>query len=181
MKKTSLLVIILFIFFGCKKEDDNTQFKYFDFSFNNTFGTCFSIKFTPNDSIYLREHWNSNTAFDSIKSPKSKTNYIAYLSKKDRRELSDLISKTQLKNYNSMYNEDYTDGRFYIMYIDKDSIKKSIAVHSRKKDVPKELDSLAIWIYNWKKTAKLIETKKKLFFFSSKYILPPPPPPLKSN
>ncbi|MEO8254834.1 MAG: hypothetical protein ABI554_10665 [Flavobacterium sp.] len=92
-----------------------------------------------------------------------------------------LISKTQVRKYNTEYEENYSDGEYYIFYIDKDSIKKSIEIHSYKDDVPKDLDSLAKWIYKWKKKVKLIETDKKLTFFSSKYILPPTPPPLKSE
>jgi hypothetical protein len=181
MKKGVILFVIMFIFFGCKKED-NVQFRYFDFSFNNTFETCFSVKFTPNDSVYIREHWNANDVWDSINiPPNGKTNYIALISKKDREALSKLISKTQLKKYDSIYDENYSDGRFYTLYIDKDSIKKSIAIHSYKNDVPKELDSLAEWIYNWKKKVKLIQTNKELIFISSKYVLPPPPPPLKQT
>jgi hypothetical protein len=99
------------------------------------------------------------------------------MSKTDRKHLSHLISQTQLKKYDSIYDEDFTDGRTYILYINKDSIQKSIYVHSYKNNVPKELDSLEKCIYNWKKKAKLIKTDKNLTFKSSKYILPPPPPP----
>ena len=181
MNKIILIIAITFIFYSCKKEEAVAKFKYFDFSFNNTFETCFSVKFMPNDSVYIREHWNSNNAYDSANIPRIKTNYIALINKKDKKTLIELISKTQLKKYKSEYYENYSDGNFYIFYIDKDSIKKSIAIHSHKNDVPKNLDSLAKWIYQWKKKVKLIETKKKLDFYSSKYILPPPPPPLKTK
>lgn len=181
MKKIALLITITAILFGCKKEEAPAKFKYFDFSYNNTFETCFSVKFTPNDSVYIREHWNGNNAFDSANIPRIKTNYIALISKEDKKALIELISKTQLKKYKSEYYQDYSDGEYYIFYIDKDSIKKSIAIHSHKNDIPKDLDSLANWIYTWKKKVKLIETNKKLDFFSSKYILPPPPPPLKTK
>ena len=181
MKKIALLITITAILFGCKKEEAPAKFKYFDFSYNNTFETCFSVKFTPNDSVYIREHWNGNNAYDSANIPRIKTNYIALINKEDKKTLIELISKTQLKKYKSEYYQDYSDGEYYIFYIDKDSIKKSIAIHSHKNDIPKDLDSLANWIYTWKKKVKLIETNKKLDFFSSKYILPPPPPPLKTK
>ncbi|MDA6068123.1 hypothetical protein NJT12_00700 [Flavobacterium sp. AC] len=178
MKIQIVLISLLLLFISCsKKEESNVTFKYFDFTFSNTFETSFSVKFTPNDSVYIREHWSGYDAFDSTKIPKSKTNYIALISKKDKAKLLDLISKTQLKKYNESYQEDYSDGRYYTFYIDKDSIKKSIAIHSHKDDVPKDLDSLAKWIYTWKKKVRLIETNKKLTFFSSKSVLPPPPPP----
>lgn len=181
MMKRVLLITTALIFFACKKEETSPKFKYFDFSFSNTFETSFSVKFTPNDSVYLREHWNSRTVFDSTTIPKTQTNYIALITKEDKKTLIDLISKTQLKKYDSTYYENYSDGRFYTFYIDKDSIKKSIAIHSYKDDVPKELDSLAKWIYIWKKNIKLIKTNKNLTFFSSKYVLPPPPPPIKTK
>lgn len=175
--KITLISFVLFLFLGCKKEEADMKFKYFDFSFNNTFETCFSIKFTPNDSVYIREHWNAHDVWDSTNIPKGKTNYIALISKKDKKTLIDLISKTQIKKYNSEYYENYSDGRFYTIYIDKDSIKKLIAVHSYKDDVPRDLDSLGKWICTWKKKVKLIKTDKKLTFFSSESVLPPPPPP----
>jgi hypothetical protein len=181
MIRKILLVGILFTLIGCEKEESDTKFKYFDFYYNDTFGTCFSIKFTPNDSVYVREHWNYNDAFDSTNVPKGKTNYITLISKKDKTTLIELISKTQLKKYNSSYYDNYSDGISYILYIDKDSIKKSISVHSYKKDVPEDLDSLSRWIYHWKSKVKLIKTNKKLTFISSKYILQPPPPPLPSK
>lgn len=181
MKKIALLITITTILLGCKKEEALAKFKYFDFSFNNTFETCFSVKFTPNDSVYIREHWNSHDVFDSTNIPKGKTNYIALINKEDKKTLIELISKTQLKKYDTIYDQNYSDGRSYRFYIDKDSIKKSILIHSYKNDIPKDLDSLANWIYTWKKKVKLIETKKKLEFYSSKYILPPPPPPLKTK
>jgi len=182
--KTKIVLILLFsAFISCsKKEKDNNQFKYFDFSFSNTFETCFSIKVSPNDSVYIREHWNVHDIWDStnVNIPKGETNYIALISKNDRKTLSELISKTQLKKYDYIYSENYSDGQFYRFYFDKDSIKKSIFIHSYKNDVPKELDSLAKWIYTWKKRVRLIKTNKKLDFFSSQYVLPPPPPPSKT-
>jgi hypothetical protein len=172
--KIIFLIFALFLFISCNQEKKES-FKYFDFSYDNTFETCFSIQFTPNDSIYLREHWNYNDAFDSTNVPHEKTNYIAYISKIDRKKLIDLISKTRLKEYNSMYNQNYTDGSCYSIYIDKDSIKKRISVHSYK-NVPSHLDSITSWIYKWKKTAKLQKTNKILNFKSVENFLPPPPP-----
>ncbi|GAA3760475.1 hypothetical protein [Flavobacterium ginsengiterrae] len=178
MKIKFLLIILIVSLLSCsKKENSDNQFKYFEFSYNDTFGSCFSIKATPNDSIYIREHWNAYGIWDSTHIPKEKTNYIAVISKTDRKQLMKLITQTQLKKYDSIYDENFADGMTYIFYINKDSIQKSIYIHSHKNNVPKELDSLGKWIYNWKKKAKLIQTDKKLTFKSSKYILPPPPPP----
>lgn len=172
-----LLLISLSIFSFCSKKEEKPNYKYFEFSFSNTFKTSFSLKITHGDSIYIREHWNGKDIFDSTSSPRGKTNYIAVISKKQRKVLNNLISKIQLQKCDSMYYENYVDGRTYSIYIDKDSIKKLITVHSYK-NVPKELDSLGAWIYQFKTKAKLIKTNKKLNFISSKYVLPPPPPPL---
>lgn len=176
MKKRILLIGIFFFLFGCKKSESDVEFKYFDYTFNNTFGTCFSIKFAPNGSVYLREHWNAKDVFDSINIPRGETNYIALITKEDKKSFIELISKLQLKKCNLFYEENYSDGRFYSLFIDKDSIKKLISVHSYH-NVPKELDSLSKWINSWKSRVKLIKTSKELTFYSSKYVLPPPPPP----
>ncbi|WP_026712896.1 hypothetical protein [Flavobacterium daejeonense] len=176
MKNIKLLSLIAFSLFcfGCKKEE-KTTYKYFEFSYDNTFETCFSLKFKPNDSIYIREHWNGKTIWDSTTSPKEKTNYVIIINQKQRKELDALISKIQLRKCDSIYYENYVDGRTYSIFIDKDSIKKLIKVHSHN-NVPHELDSLAAWLYQFKSKAKLIETNKKLFFLTAKYVLPPPPP-----
>ncbi|MEO8254833.1 MAG: hypothetical protein ABI554_10660 [Flavobacterium sp.] len=81
----ALISFVLLFLFGCKKEESNVEFKYFDFSYNNTFETCFSVKFTPNDSVYIREHWNANNAFDSTNIPRAKRNYIGLISEKDKK------------------------------------------------------------------------------------------------
>lgn len=172
--KLFLLISISLFCFCCKKEE-KASYKYFEFSYDDTFGSSFSLKFKANDSIYIREHWNSKDIFDSTSSPRGKTNYIAIITKNQRQTLNNLISKIQLQKYDSLYYENYVDGRTYSLFIDKDSIKKMIKIHSRK-NVPKELDSLGAWIYQFKTKAKLIQTNKKLNFLTSKNVLPPPPP-----
>ncbi|GGA67946.1 hypothetical protein GCM10008015_05910 [Flavobacterium palustre] len=176
MKRIKLLSLIAFsLFCFCSKKEEKPNYKYFEFSFDNTFGSCFSLKFRPNDSIYIREHWNSKTVWDSISPPREKTNYIAIISQQQRKVLNYLISKIQLKKCDSIYYENYVDGRTYSIFIDKDSVKKLIKVHSYN-NVPNELDSLGAWLYQFKTKAKLIETTKKLDFITAKYVLPPPPP-----
>ena len=172
--KLFLLISITLFCFCCKKEE-KPAYKYFEFSYDNTFETCFSMKITPGDSVYIREHWNGNYIFDSITPPIEKTNYIALITKNQRKELNELIAKIQLLNTDTIYYENYVDGRTYSLYIDKDSIKKTITVHSHN-NVPKALNSLGGWIYQFKTKAKLIKTNKKLNFITSKYVLPPPPP-----
>jgi len=177
MKRKKILSLIAFsLFCFCSKKEEKPNYRYFEFSYDNTFETSFSIKFKPNDSIYIREHWNGKTIWDSISPPREKTNYIAVISQQQRKVLNYLISKIQLKQCDSIYYENYVDGRTYSIFIDKDSIKKLINVHSHN-NVPHELDSLAAWLYNFKSKAKLIEINKKLNFITAKYVLPPPPPP----
>lgn len=173
MKKSIFLLAIIFIVLGCKKEESNERFKYFEFSFDNSSKTSFSIQLIPNDSIYLREYLIGYLNSEILIREK---NYIATISKEDRKQLYSLISKIQVEKYDSIYNSNLKDGRSYHFYIIQDSIKKSIYIHSDKSNVPKELDSLGNWIYKWRKKTKLIKTNKNLIFKTSKYLLPPPPP-----
>lgn len=173
MKKGILIIGSVLFFFSCKKEEPSVGFEYFDFSFDNTFESSYSIQVTPSDSIYIREHWNG---YDSTHVPKAKTNYVALMSRRDREVLEEKVSKIKLKQYDTLYFEDYSDGTTYGFFIDKDSIKKRITVHSH--NAPHQLDSLASWLYQWKKRVKLTETNKSLTFVSSRFVLPPPPPHL---
>lgn len=175
--KRAILFCLLLISLSCtKKSEKENSVKYFEFSYNNTFQTSFTLIYKPKDSIYIREHWSFNDIYDSVKSPKSKTNYSAKISPEKEEELLKLISSVNFKNLKSEYFEDYCDGVIYGIYIQKDSINKLVSVHSH--NAPKQLDSFAHWIYELKEKLILIKTKKKLNIKSAKYILPPPPPPI---
>ena len=175
MKKLILISIVFLIGFGCTNSSNGYSFKALEFSFSNTFETSFSIKLIPGDSLYIREHWSANDIYDSIKRPRSKTNYVSKLNTEQLKTLNRLVSKLTLKEYRDEYFEDYVDGSTYSFWIDKDSIKKQVNVHSYN-EVPKELDSLAMWLYKLKLDLALKEIDKKLDFKTAKFVNPPPAP-----
>lgn len=179
MKKEIFIISILVLLISCSRKEKD--FDSFEYSYSGTFSTLFSIKFTENDTIFLREHWNASERSDNKKFPKAQTNYFAILTKKQKNQLSELLKKIDFKNINPEYSEDYSDGSSYQLIIEKGSSKKTVFVHSHK--VPKELDSLSNWIYITKENLKLTETKKELTFKSINRILPPipPPPPIKKK
>ena len=154
-----------------EKEKD---FDYFEYSFTGTFSTVFSIKFTANDTVFLREHWNSGRN-ENDKFPKQRTNYFAILNSIQRIELSELLQKINFKIIDSEYVEDYSDGSSFQLIIRKENFEKKIYVHSHK--IPKELDSLSSWINYNKTKLKLTEINKEVEFKSIEGLLPPPPPP----
>ncbi|HEX8014109.1 MAG TPA: hypothetical protein VF465_02640 [Flavobacterium sp.] len=178
MKRQIFIIAILTLLISCSK--NKKDFDSFEYSYAGTFSTVFSIKFTENDTIFLREHWNAKERSDGKKFPKEKTNYFAILTKEQRNQLSELLKKIDFKKIKSGYFEDYSDGDAYQIIIKKDTFEKTVLVHSY--NVPKELDSLSNWIYITKENLKLIETNKELDFKSIIELLPPPPPPpIKKN
>ncbi|UUC45124.1 hypothetical protein [Flavobacterium cerinum] len=173
MKYSIYIVLISIILFSCTKKEKD--FDSFEYSYCGTFSTFFSIKFKQNDTIFLREHWNSGGNKD-IKFPKSERNYFALLTEKQKQELSNLLSKINFRKINSEYFEDYNDGSAFQIIFRKGNFKKKVLVHSYH--IPRELDSLSHWIYKTKMKLKLNEISQKLEFESAKELFPPPPPPL---
>ena len=170
MKVQLIFAFALLLFLlNCKKK----SFDEFDFSYGNTFETDFSIKFNnSNDSVFIRENWSAKDISERIKSPKSKTNYFAILSNLQKKKLDSFISEIKFEKYDSNYFENYKDGNYYRIYVNKNGEQKMISVHSNNS--PKELDEFAFWIYEVKKNLKLTETKKVLNF-KSKIEIPKPP------
>ena len=173
MKIQFYIIFILLVSVSCSKKEKD--FDSFEYSYGGTFSTVFSIQFTNNDTLYLREHWNAGERSDGKKFPKEQTNYFALLTKNQRSELSDLINRIDFGKIKSEYFQDYEDGSAYQLIIEKEDLKKTIFVHSNS--VPKELDSLANWIYNTKENLELKETNKEFDFQSINGILSPAPPP----
>ncbi|MBK0369903.1 DUF6438 domain-containing protein [Flavobacterium agrisoli] len=178
MQSITKIILILFLLtlISCnRKTEEENPIKYFEFSYGDTFGSSFTMVYKPKDSLYIRQHWSSSEVFDSLNIPQGKTNYSAKISESDEQSLVKVISKLKLRTLKNEYFEDYSDGRTYAIFINNDSIKKLIKVHSH--NAPKELDSLAGWIYQLKQKLKLKKTEKELNFKSAEYVLPPPPPP----
>lgn len=144
------------------------SFQAFDFTYNDVFSTCFSIKFLQSDTVLIRQHFASSFS-DSIK---SQTSYYTLLSKADRLTLDSFINTIPFDKYDTSYYQDYQDGIDYEFYIQKDTIKKKIRVHSDS--VPSALTDLKNWIVKRKQTLRLHQVDTTIKFESGKYILPPP-------
>ena len=156
---------------------DNSQkpvrqesFKSIDFTYNDVFSTCFSIKFSQSDTAYIRQHFTSSF-YDNLK---SETSYYTLLSKADKTTLDSFIHTMPFDRYDTSYYEDYQDGIDYQFYIHKDKLKKSIRVHSNS--VPSELIELKNWIVQKKAKFELHQVDTAISFESAKYVVPPPNP-----
>jgi hypothetical protein len=159
-----------------KGSNDNfvKSFQAFDFTYNDVFSTCFSIKFLKSDTALIRQHFASSFS-DNIK---SQTSYYTLLTKTDRLTLDSFINTLPFDSYDTSYYQDYQDGIDYQFYIQTDTIKKSIRVHSDS--VPSALTDFKNWIVKRKQTFKLHQVDTAIHFESGKYIVPPPTllPPL---
>ena len=174
MKLFFLVAVFILTLTSCdnsKPVDKVTIFNQFDFSYNDFFSTCFSIKFTQGDTVFIRQHWASAFS-DSLKSNK---NYRAILSDQERERLDSFLTKMNFATYDTSYSESYEDGHYYEFFINQDTLQKTIFVHSDS--IPNELKEFAYWIVATKKKTRLIEIDTTLDFGSLKYFLPPSVPP----
>ena len=169
MKLRIIIILSLTLLISCTKKE--SCFDSIEYSFGGTFSTVFSLKFTDNDSVFLREHWNNG----NIVYPKAGINYFAIINESEKNELTSLIKKIDFRKIDSEYYENYLDGNTFQIIIRKGKFEKKVLVHSHK--IPKELKSLSDWINNTKQNLKLTKTNKNLSFKSAFGILPPPPPP----
>jgi hypothetical protein len=173
MKFLFYFLILSLTNLNCNNQNKNKSqksFNSFDFSYNDVFSTCFSIKFTQSDTVFIRQHFSS--AFSSTS--KSNTTYYALLSNIDRIKLDSFISHTKFISFDTLYYQSYEDGIDYQFYFEKNLIKKYIRVHSDS--VPAQLEKLRIWIVNTKGKLSLHEVDTAISFESLKYFLPPEVP-----
>ena len=156
-----------------KHTDKKKMFDQFDFSYNDFFSTCFSIKFTQGDTVYIRQHFASSS--DTLKSD---TSYFAILTNFERQKLDSFLNKMKFAKYDTSYYESYQDGDYYEFFIENDTIQKTIFVHSDS--IPTEIKDFGYWIVTTKKKLKHFRIDTTVTFGSLKYFLPPsvPPPPL---
>jgi hypothetical protein len=144
MKLFICFTILALTFIGCdnsKQADNALTFKQFDFSYNDFFTTCFSIKFTQGDTVFIRQHL-APAFSDSLKSDKY---YFATLTTADRLKLDSFLRKMRFSVYDTSYYESYEDGDYYQFFIANDTIQKSIFVHSDS--IPTELKILVIGLW----------------------------------
>lgn len=153
-----------------KKPRQIESFQSFDFTYNDVFSTCFSIKFSQSDTILIRQHFASFFS-DSLK---SNTSYYALLSDAAKITLDSFMNALPLSSYETKYYQEYQDGIDYQFYIEKDTIKKLIRVHSNS--IPSSLISFKDWIVEMKQELLLQELDSTIYFESEKFVVPPPIP-----
>lgn len=154
-----------------KKPVRQQNYESIHFTYNDVFSTCFSVKFSQSDTAYIRQHFASYFS-DNLK---SETSYFTLLSKADRITLDSFINILPFHSFDTSYFEDYQDGIDYQFYIQKDTINKSIRVHSDT--VPSALTVFKNWIVKRKEKFHLHQVDTIIHFESAKYVVPPPAPP----
>jgi hypothetical protein len=153
---------------NCKKK----EFEQFDFTYNNTFETEFSIKFSSDsDSVFIREHWY----FNDENEPLSKTNYVSRLNILQKKKLDSFIRNIDFKTLDTLYFEKFDDGEFYSFHLKTKNLHKTIWVHSE--NAPSSLKDFSKWIYDTKKSLKLVKTLRQFEFKSKAKDLAPPENP----
>ncbi|MFT4015364.1 MAG: hypothetical protein QM668_00260 [Agriterribacter sp.] len=144
-------------------------FQAFDFTYNDVFSTCFSIKFLQSDTALIRQHFTSSS--DNLKIG---TSYYTLLSKEDKKIIDSFISTIPFQTYDTSYYEYYQDGIDYQFYIEKETIQKRIRIHSNS--VPSALADFKDWIVKRKQQYQLHQFDTTIYFESAKYVVPPPRP-----
>lgn len=165
MKKNILLIGILFIFFGCKKEEvtkfpfDSFIFSYAGLHHDN------SLKFTSSDTVFMQRRF-----------PKPKQNYYSIIPNDKKIKLNKYFQTLNLKKFKSEYTqENLCDGASYLMNISSNGKNKSVFIYGHT--APKELYNFIDSLSRFKNDLKFIPTKQIIDFGDLSSILPPPPPP----
>ena len=131
---SNILHLVLFaslIGGGCRivnKQHKHPTFDSFDFTYNNVFSNCFSIKFTQGDTVYIKRHFVASLEDSAY----AKASYYALLSKYQTNKLDSFIRAIDFSAYDSSYLDGSQDGLTYQFYIRRDTIVKTIFVHSRQ-------------------------------------------------
>lgn len=170
MRLISILCFFSIVVSRCDnspKAPPKKRFKIFDFSYNDVFSTCFSIKFTQSDTVFIRQHF---APFFSD-TPKSNTTYYALLRNIDKRNLDSFIDHTRFSDFDTLYYQPYVDGVDFQLYFENDTIKNTIRVHSDS--VPDQLNTFMYWTIKRIKTLQLHEIDTIINFESTKNFLVP--------
>ena len=141
-------------------------FQSFDFSYNDVFSTCFSIKFTQSDTVFIKQHF----AFAFSETPKSGQSYYAILSNIDKQKIDSFINGINFFILDTIYYESYEDGVEYQFFIDKESRRKLVYVHSDS--VPTNVKNFAFWIADLKKKLKIYPVDTTFSFESVRHFIP---------
>lgn len=164
---------MLILYASCSSEKRlSPSFTEFDFSYNDTWSSSFSIRFTPSDTVYVRQHFWYGNHIASQTDLKEGTTYIGLLNKEQTRRLDSFITHLDIKKYATWYIEDVQDGTSYDFYLKTDSIEQSIGLYGVS--VPAPLLAFGQWIFETKEQLILsaVDTGIK---FRSYRPLPPPP------
>lgn len=170
MRLLFILSLLGLAFIKCNSSNKTSQqksFNDFDFSYNDVFSTCFSIKFTQGDTVFIRQHFAPYFS----DTPKSKTTYYTLLTKTEKATLDSFIKQFKFSDFDTLYYQPYEDGIDYQYYFENDTIQKIIRVHSDS--TPFQLIDLKNWIVNTKKTLHLHQIDSIIDFKSTKYFLQP--------
>ena len=171
MKKTVLLIGILFVFFGCKKEEVNEfPFDSFIFSYSGLRNDN-SIKFTNTDTVYLQRRF-----------PEPTENFYAILKANEKMKLNKFFKNLNLDKFDPDYiQENVADGGNLQFEIFKNKKSKLIAIYGGT--APEELYKYADFLIKFKSMIKFIPTKKNINFgdLAGSFDRPPPPPPIKQT
>lgn len=140
--------------------------KSFDFSYNDVFSTCFSIKFTQTDTVFIKQHFAPSFSDN----PKSRQSYYAILSDSNKQKLDSFLNGINFLLLDTTYKEPYEDGIEYQFFIDKDNVRKLVYVHSDS--IPASVKALAFWIVDLKKKLKIYPVDTTFSFESVRNFLP---------
>lgn len=149
----------------CSNSKNRESFHSFDFSYNDVFTTCFSIKFNNSDTAYIKQHFAP--AFPD--NPKSNTTYFAILSKPERNTLDSFINNLNFSKFYASYHENYQHGVDYEFYIFKDTLQKIVYRHLT--DTLDDLDKFGLWLANLKSILKLHQLDTMINFQSTRFFL----------
>lgn len=169
MMKRLISVIVLFIFFGCKKEEKN-DFPFDSFIFSYA-GENYdnSIKFTKSDTVFLQRRF-----------PSPKENFYAIINNEEKIKLNKFLQTINFKKFDSIYfQERLQDGTSYLINISKNG--KNQMIHIYGDNAPEELYNFIDSLGKFKPKLKFLPTKKIIDFGNLSSILPPPPPPIKTK
>ena len=174
--KLTVFCLFNIIYMGCASSELPTfsSFKELDFSYNNEWSSCFSIKFTQSDTVYIRQHFASIRYMSQDSAVKNNASYIGILTDDQRSQLDSFIRSIDLHRYDTSYfQEGLEDGTEYKFYIKNDSLAKSIYIYGDS--CPIELAKLAEWLAETRKTLQLVATDTAIIFNSHINLAPPAP------
>jgi len=164
MKKQFIIFGIIFLFFSCSKKEKVKPFPFDEFIFSSAgLRHKYSIKFTKNDTVYLRRVY-----------PEPKENFYAILKISEREKFNE-CTKLDFENFVDSYEkEGLFDGTRYLINVSKEGKNKRIFLYGNV--TPHELEKLIGSLMEIKDKLNFIPINKNIDFGDLKSIFPTPPP-----